>query len=72
MGSPIDKLSIESLKGQVESSRLVCDDLATQFERAQASTEKTEIAHQYAEALRQTHALQCLLELWEREEQGQS
>jgi len=71
VGPLIDIVRIESLKRQVESSRLDCDDLASHFEGAQSST-KTKTAHQYVEALKHARALRRLWELLEREERRNS
>lgn len=68
MGSVINRLRIKSLQGQVEASRLHSQALASKFESAATSGEKTRIARLYDEALKKTHAMQLLLELLEREE----
>lgn len=67
MGIIINKLKMQSLRGQIETSRLLCGSLAARFETATSSTEKTELARRYDEALRQTHSMQLLLELMERQ-----
>jgi hypothetical protein len=66
----ISRLRIQSLKGQVEASREHCNALANQFASAQTSLEKTQIAKRYDEAMKQTHAMQLLLEMLERQQQG--
>jgi len=66
--SVIRSLKIHSLKRQVESSRLYCKKLASQFDAAASNADRTRIAHCYDEALKHTHTLQLLLELLEREQ----
>jgi hypothetical protein len=66
--SIIRSLRIHSLRGQVESSRCYCCSLASQFEATPSNVEKTRIAQRYDAALKQTHMLQLLLELLEREQ----
>jgi hypothetical protein len=68
LGSIIRRLRIQSLKAQVEASRLNCTSLANEFENAATDTEKTKIATRYDEALKQTHCRQLLLELLERQD----
>jgi hypothetical protein len=63
-----DELEIESLREQIESSRLHCETLVRKFEAAKTSTEKTRAAHEYDQALNKTQALLLLLELAERQE----
>jgi hypothetical protein len=66
----ISRLRIHSLRSQVAASREYCNVLATKFESAATNSEKVKIARRYDEALKQTHAMQLLLELLERETRG--
>jgi dimeric dUTPase (all-alpha-NTP-PPase superfamily) len=66
MESAIDKLRIHTLRAQVEASRLHSVALARKFDAATTSTEKTRIAREYSDALKQTNSLQLMLELLER------
>ncbi len=68
MASIIDKLRMKTLKGQIEALRLESVALATQFEAAQTNTEKARLARRYDQALKQTHAMQLILELLERKQ----
>lgn len=68
MGSIIRRLRIQSLKAQIEASRLCCTSLANKFETASTNTEKTKIAARYDEALKQTHSMQLSLERLEKQE----
>jgi hypothetical protein len=65
--SNIRRLKIHSLKDQIETARELSNMLAGQFESTPSSAERTQIAKRYDEALKQTHAMQFLLELLERE-----
>jgi hypothetical protein len=68
VASIITRLRIESLKGQIEAARQQTADLAYKFEAASTSAEKARIARKHAHALKQTHALQHMLELLERKQ----
>lgn len=68
MGSIFRKLRIHSLLAQIEASRLYSVSLANQFDAAPTNGEKTKIAQRYDDALKQTHTMQLLLELLERQE----
>jgi hypothetical protein len=68
LGHIIDKLRISSLRAQVEASRLYSAELTRKFEAAETSLEKTTIASQYDKSLKQTHAMQLLLEMLERKQ----
>ena len=59
-------LNISSLRKEIEASRLYSVRLASQFELAATSTEKSKIAREFDKALKQTHAMQYLLEMLER------
>jgi len=59
-------LNISSLRKEIEASRLHSIRLASQFEIAATSTEKSKIAREFDKALKQTHAMQYLLEMLER------
>jgi len=63
----IRRLRIQALKAHVEASREFSLALASQFEIAPTSLEKTRIARRYDQALKQTHALQLLLEMLEKQ-----
>jgi len=62
------KLRINSLRSQIEASRLYSVELARRFEYAMTVAEKTTIARQYDKALKETHALQFLLEMLEQKQ----
>ncbi|MFZ1939829.1 MAG: hypothetical protein WBA18_06215 [Terracidiphilus sp.] len=66
MGSIVQTLRIRTLRKLIDASRKQSETLARQFEAAQTSTEKTKIAREYDQALKQTHAMQFLLEKEER------
>lgn len=68
MGSHRTKLEIGTLKAQIEASRQYSASLASEFDKASTSTEKTRIAFRYGEALNQTRSLELLLETLERKE----
>ncbi|MFZ1938230.1 MAG: hypothetical protein WBA18_05390 [Terracidiphilus sp.] len=68
MGSIINQLRIRTLQGQVEASRLYGKAIAGKFESAAAGAEKLKIARRYNESLKETYAMQLLLEMLEREE----
>ena len=68
MGSFFSRLRTQSLKRRIEELRHQSASLAGEFETAPTETEKTRIARRYDEALKQTHAMQLLLELIERKE----
>jgi hypothetical protein len=63
----IRRLRIYSLKGQIAAVREQSSTLASKFEGASTSSEKTRIAQLYDNALKQAHTMQLLLELLERE-----
>jgi O-succinylbenzoate synthase len=62
------KLKIDTLKARIEASRQYSASLASEFDKASTSTEKTRIAFLYGEALNQTRSLERLLEMFERKE----
>jgi hypothetical protein len=62
----VDRLKIKYFREQVEASRRNCEVLANQFAAAQTNREKKRITREYDEALKETHALQLLLERLER------
>jgi hypothetical protein len=66
--STIRKIRIRFLKAQVRASRLYSVELASRFDGAATSMEKSRIARQYIQVLKQTHKKQFLLELLEREQ----
>jgi hypothetical protein len=68
MASLINRLRMQTLKGQIEASRLESVALADQFESAPTQAEKARIARQIERALKQTHAMQHMLEMLERKE----
>jgi len=68
MGSMINQLRIKTLQGQVEASRLYSQALAGRFQSAATGAEKVKIARLYNESLKETYAMQLLLEMLEREE----
>jgi hypothetical protein len=68
MGSMINQLRIKTLQGQVEASRLYSQALAGRFQSAATDAEKVKIARLYNESLKETYAMQLLLEMLEREE----
>ncbi len=68
MPSIIDKLRMKTLKGQIEALRLESIALAQQFEAAPTDAEKASIARKHARALKETHAMQLVLELLERKQ----
>ncbi len=70
--SIIGKLRIQQLKTHIESSRLYSEALARQFQEAQTGAEKTMIAGQYEEALKQVYKMRLLLELLERKDKEAS
>ncbi len=65
MESAIDKLRIQSLKGQIAATQLYSVALAKEFETAADSIEKTKFASQYGEALKHIQSMQLLLEMLE-------
>jgi hypothetical protein len=68
MESVIDRVRIRSLRGHIDASRLYSVALANRFEAAPTASEKTKIARQYDAALKQTHELQLMLEMLEKQE----
>lgn len=66
MGSIVQTLRIRTLRKLIDASRKQSETLARQFEAAQTSAEKTKISREYDKALKQTHAMQFLLEKEER------
>jgi len=68
LATMINRLKMHSLRAQIETSRLLCGALAGKFELTTSPTEKSKLARRYDEALRQTHTMQLLLELMERQE----
>jgi hypothetical protein len=67
----VERLKIKYFREQVDASRRNCTVLANQFAGAQTNREKKKIARQYDEALKETHALQLLLERLERNQRTQ-
>lgn len=64
---------IGSLRTQIEVSRRYSIELASQFQFAVKSSEKTEIAQHFDRTLKLTHTMQLLLEMLERKQfAGQS
>jgi hypothetical protein len=68
--SIIGRLRISYLNAQIEASRLYRVELANRFENAVASAEKTMIAREYDKSLKQSHAMQLLIEVLERKSRG--
>jgi hypothetical protein len=68
MASLINRLRMQTLRGQIEASRLESVALADKFDSAPTQAEKARIARQIERALKQTHALQHVLESMERKE----
>jgi len=61
-------LGIPTLKSHLESCQDLCAALARDFESARSSTQRTKLAFRWDATLKQTYALQLLLELRERQE----
>ena len=64
----INQLRMHSLQGQAAAWREYSSLLASQFESAATSTEKTRLAMRYDEAMKQARTIQMLLEIVERQQ----
>jgi hypothetical protein len=68
--SVIKRIKVASLKAQIDASALYSSELASRFQSAATSREKTEIAREYDIALNQARMMQLLLEILERNRDG--
>jgi hypothetical protein len=62
------RFEIHSLRGEIEVARLLSGSIASKFEHAPTMTEKVRIARTYDEVLKELHAMQYLLCMWQRRE----
>ena len=63
MESIIDTLRVGSLREQIEASRLNSAELASKIDRTATLMERATIARQYFKSLKETRAMQLLLEI---------
>lgn len=67
--SVIPKLKIQTLKAQLALRSFVCASLAQEFDTAMLTFEQRAIlAHRWDETLKESHVLQIMLDLLERQE----
>jgi hypothetical protein len=67
--SSFRKLRIQFLRAELELRRLLCESLARKFEKRPLSYEqRTDLFRRWEDTLKESHLLQAMLDLLEREE----
>jgi hypothetical protein len=68
--SSFRKLRIQFLKAELEIRRLSCESLARKFEKRPLTYEqRTDLFRRWEDTLKESHLLQALLDMLEREDQ---
>jgi hypothetical protein len=67
--SSFRKLRIQFLRAELELRKLTCDSLARKFERNTLTfAQRSELFRRWEETLKESHLLQAMLDMLEREE----
>jgi hypothetical protein len=67
--SSFRKLRIQFLRAELELRKLTCDSLARRFERNTLTfAQRSELFRRWEDTLKESHLLQAMLEMFEREE----